>query len=80
MKLGMNHPMGPLALTDLIGVDTVLAIAEILYEEFADPKYGPCSILKKMVRAGYLGRKIGRGFHSYQEGRMATPVSTVLLV
>ncbi len=65
MKLGMNHPMGPLALGDLIGLDTVLHIMEVLYEEFNDSKYRPCPLLKKMVRAGYLGRKSGRGFYEY---------------
>ncbi|HXH03773.1 MAG TPA: 3-hydroxybutyryl-CoA dehydrogenase [Candidatus Competibacteraceae bacterium] len=65
MKLGMNHPMGPLALADLIGLDTCLAILEVLYEGFNDPKYRPCPLLKQMVDAGYLGRKVGRGFYRY---------------
>lgn len=65
MKLGMNHPMGPLALADLIGLDTCLYIMEVLYEGFADSKYRPCPLLKKMVDAGYLGRKSGRGFYDY---------------
>ncbi len=65
MKLGMNHPMGPLALGDLIGLDTVLHIMEVLYDEFNDSKYRPCPLLKKMVRAGYLGRKTGQGFYEY---------------
>jgi 3-hydroxybutyryl-CoA dehydrogenase len=65
MKLGMNHPMGPLALADLIGVDTCLAIMEVLYTGFSDSKYRPCPLLKKMVAAGRLGRKSGRGFYSY---------------
>ncbi len=65
MKLGTNHPMGPLALADLIGLDTVLAIITVLYEGFKDPKFRPCPLLVKMVNAGYLGRKSGRGFFTY---------------
>lgn len=65
MKLGMNHPMGPLALADLIGLDICLNIMEVLYEGFRDPKYRPCPLLRKMVEAGYLGRKSGRGFYNY---------------
>ena len=65
MRLGMNHPMGPLALADLIGLDTVLSIADVLYREFQDSKYRACSLLRKMVRAGYLGKKAGRGFYRY---------------
>ena len=65
MKLGTNQPMGPLALADFIGLDTVLAIANVLYEGFKDPKYRPCPLLVKMVNAGYLGKKSGRGFYSY---------------
>jgi 3-hydroxybutyryl-CoA dehydrogenase len=65
MKLGANHPMGPLALADLIGLDVVLDIMDTLYEGFDDPKYRPSPLLKQMVDAGYLGRKTGRGFYSY---------------
>jgi len=66
MKLGMNHPMGPLALADLIGLDVCLYIMEVLYEGFKDSKYRPSPLLKKYVDAGYLGRKSGRGFYDYQ--------------
>lgn len=65
MRLGMNHPMGPLALADLIGLDTCLAIMEVLYTGFCDSKYRPCPLLRKYVEAGWLGRKSGRGFYSY---------------
>jgi 3-hydroxybutyryl-CoA dehydrogenase len=66
MKLGMNHPMGPLALADLIGLDTCLAIMETLYKGFCDSKYRPCPLLRKYVEAGWLGRKTGRGFYEYK--------------
>ncbi len=65
MKLGMNHPMGPLALADLIGLDTCLAIMETLYDGFKDSKYRPCPLLRKYVEAGWLGRKTGKGFYQY---------------
>jgi 3-hydroxybutyryl-CoA dehydrogenase len=65
MKLGMNHPMGPLALADLIGLDTCLAIMETLYDGFKDSKYRPCPLLRKYVEAGWLGRKAGKGFYEY---------------
>ena len=65
MKLGSNHPMGPLALADLIGLDICLSVMDVLFDEFADSKYRPCPLLKKMVAAGYLGRKSGRGLYSY---------------
>jgi 3-hydroxybutyryl-CoA dehydrogenase len=67
MRLGMNHPMGPLALADLIGLDVCLDILRVLHEGFGDPKYRPCPLLVKMVDAGRLGRKSGRGFHAYGE-------------
>jgi 3-hydroxybutyryl-CoA dehydrogenase len=65
MKLGMNHPMGPLSLADLIGLDTCLNILEVLHRELGDDRYRPCPLLRKYVAAGWLGRKSGRGFHSY---------------
>jgi 3-hydroxybutyryl-CoA dehydrogenase len=68
IKLGLNHPMGPLELADLIGLDTCLAIMRTLYEGLGDQKYFPCPLLKKYVEAGYLGKKTGRGFYSYGSG------------
>jgi 3-hydroxybutyryl-CoA dehydrogenase len=67
MKLGMNHPMGPLTLADFIGLDTCLAIMEVLYEGFGDSKYRPCPLLRKYVKAGWLGKKSGRGFYNYNK-------------
>jgi 3-hydroxybutyryl-CoA dehydrogenase len=65
MKLGMAHPMGPLALADLIGLDVCLSILNVLHEELGDDKYRPCPLLRRMVAAGDLGRKAGQGFYSY---------------
>jgi 3-hydroxybutyryl-CoA dehydrogenase len=65
MKLGMNHPIGPLALADLIGLDTCLSIMEVLHQELGDDKYRPCPLLRNYVAAGWLGRKSGRGFYTY---------------
>jgi len=66
MRMGANHPMGPLALADLIGLDTCLEILKVLQEELGDPKYRPCPLLRKTVEAGYLGKKTGRGFYTYE--------------
>jgi 3-hydroxybutyryl-CoA dehydrogenase len=65
MTLGMHHPMGPLTLADFIGLDVCLAILEVLHEGFGDPKYRPCPLLRRMVAAGLLGKKSGKGFYSY---------------
>ena len=67
MKLGMNHPMGPLTLADFIGLDTCVAILEVMHDGLGDPKYRPCPLLRKYVDAGWLGRKTGRGFYTYQQ-------------
>ncbi|MHC4923006.1 MAG: 3-hydroxyacyl-CoA dehydrogenase family protein [Planctomycetota bacterium] len=67
MKLGMNHPIGPLALADLIGLDVCLAILEVLHRDLGDDKYRPCPLMRRMVTAGLLGRKSGRGFHDYSK-------------
>ena len=69
MQLGMNHPMGPLALADFMGLDTCLSILEILHDGYGDPKYRPCPLLRQYVDAGRLGRKSGRGFYTYERGR-----------
>jgi 3-hydroxybutyryl-CoA dehydrogenase len=75
MKLGMNHPMGPLTLADFIGLDTCLAIMNVLYDGFGDSKYRPCPLLKQYVAAGWLGKKSGRGFYDYGAGSNGTPAA-----
>jgi 3-hydroxybutyryl-CoA dehydrogenase len=66
MKLGMNHPMGPLTLADFVGLDVLLAVLEVLHRDLGDDKYRPAPLLRRMVDAGYLGRKSGRGFYNYR--------------
>jgi 3-hydroxybutyryl-CoA dehydrogenase len=73
IQLGLNHPMGPCALMDLIGLDTTLSILEVLHRELGDPKYRPCPLLRQYVAAGWLGRKTGRGFYSYPQELRAIP-------
>lgn len=65
VKLGLNHPMGPLELSDFVGLDTLLAVLDVMYKEFGDPKYRACPLLRKYVEAGWYGRKVGRGFYKY---------------
>jgi 3-hydroxybutyryl-CoA dehydrogenase len=69
MKLGCGHPIGPLALADMVGLDVLLAVMEVFYRDFNDPKYRPATLLKEMVAAGRLGRKTGRGFYEYPAGK-----------
>jgi len=79
MKLGANHPMGPLELADFIGLDTCLAIMQVVYNGMADTKYRPCPLLVKYVEAGWLGRKAGRGFYDYR-GEKPTPLGNRMRV
>ncbi len=79
MKLGMAHPMGPLQLADFIGLDVVLAIANVLFEGFGNPKYAPCPLLVNMVTAGYMGRKSGEGFYKYTKGSKDLVVSEMFV-
>jgi 3-hydroxybutyryl-CoA dehydrogenase len=74
IHLGLNHPMGPFALMDLIGLDTTLAILEVMHRELGDPKYRPCPLLRQYVAAGWFGRKTGRGFHRYPAVNMSGPI------
>jgi 3-hydroxybutyryl-CoA dehydrogenase len=76
-RLGLGHPLGPLELADLIGLDTVLSIAEILHRDFGDPKYRPCPVLRNLVQAGLLGRKTGRGFYVYDSAGVKLPKADV---
>jgi 3-hydroxybutyryl-CoA dehydrogenase len=75
VKMGLNHPMGPLELADLIGLDTVLAISEVLHRELGDDKYRPCPLLRQHVAAGWLGKKVGKGFYVYVDGQKSGPSS-----
>jgi 3-hydroxybutyryl-CoA dehydrogenase len=77
IHLGLNHPMGPFALMDLIGLDTTLAILEVLHRDLGDPKYRPCPLLRQYVAAGWLGRKTGRGFHHYAPAATASGIFPV---
>ena len=76
IHLGLNHPMGPFTLMDLIGLDTTLAILQVLHHEIGDPKYRPCPLLRQYVAAGWLGRKAGRGFYVYENGVQGAPATT----